>query len=147
MRRLFKVLCSIFLASSISAPIDTLANFEKDMNEANEEQVGQACDSDNYHLSLVVGDFGLLQSQTAMTHHSDPPLIFVSDPTGKIVKNAQVVTTIVGANGRQTMCRALPFRSGYLVPTAHLSPGRYLIEAEIATDGWLLTDMFPFVKT
>lgn len=146
MKKFFQVLCSIFLASTISAPVDSLANPGDDMNDANEEQVGQPSEADNYHLSLVMGDFGLQQTRMATVRHADPPMIFVSGPTGKIVKDAQVVTTIIAANGDQMMCRALPFRSGYLIPTSQLSPGRYLLEAEIVTNGWLLTDMFSFVK-
>jgi len=147
MKKLIQILCSIFLASTISSPVDTLASPVDEMSDTNEEQVGHTSEGDNYQLSLVVGDFGLLQERTTTAHHADPPMIFVSSPNGKIVKDAQVVTTIIDANGRQTMCRALPFRSGYLVPTAHLFPGRYRIEAEIVTNGWLLTDMFNYVKT
>ncbi len=147
MKKLIKILCSIFLASTISAPIDTLARIGEDMNEANEEHIGQVSESDNYHISLVVGDFGLLQARAATTLHSDSPIMFVRSPAGKIVKDAQVVTTIINSDGAQTMCQALPSRSGYLVPTAHLLPGSYLIEAEIVTNGWLLTDIFHYVKT
>ena len=72
--------------------------------------------------------------------------MFLSDPDGKIVKNAQVVTTIVDQNGVQQMRRAKPLKGGYLVNTVYLTPGQCRLEAEVVVDGWLLTDEFQFQR-
>jgi hypothetical protein len=73
-------------------------------------------------------------------------VMFISNPDGKIVKDAQVVTTIIDQNGGQVMRRARPLKGGYLIDTAHLTPGPYRLEAEIVTNGCLLTDEFLFQK-
>jgi hypothetical protein len=44
------------------------------------------------------------------------------------------------------MRRARPLKGGYLIDTAYLAPGPYRLEAEIITDGQLLTDEFLFRK-
>jgi hypothetical protein len=146
MKKLLQILCSVFLVTTISAPVDVLANVGESMDEANEEQVGQSAQSDTYHLSLAMGDFGLLQTRTATAHQVDSPMIFISGPSGEIVRDAQVVTTMITADGCQVMRRALPFRGGYLIATGNLLPGSYLLEAEVVTNGWLLTHMFSFVQ-
>jgi len=73
-------------------------------------------------------------------------VMFISDPRGKIVKDAQVVTTVIDYAGRQLMQRALPMKGGYLIDTMQLPPGDYRLEAEIVTSGRLLTDEFVFQK-
>lgn len=72
--------------------------------------------------------------------------MFVTDARGKIIKNAQVVTTIIDRQGNQHLSRALPFKGGYLLAIDHLSTGRYRVEAEILTIGQLLTNEFRFNK-
>jgi hypothetical protein len=147
MKKIIQVLCSIFFATTLSLPVDALANPVEELDDDLESCTAQHAESDSYHLALVTGDFGLQLASTATAHRSDHPILFISDPAGKIVTDAQVITTIIEPNGVQTMNRAWPVRSGYLLSTNHLSSGRYLIEAEIITNGCLLTDTFSFVKS
>jgi hypothetical protein len=147
MKRLIQVLCSLFFATTMTVPVDALANSIEDRTDATEERAVEPATSDNYHLALVSGDFGLPLASTDSGSHTGSPLIFITDPAGKIVKNALVVTTLVGEDGEQLMNRACPFKSGYLVFTNHLMPGRYRVEAEVVTDGMLLTREFQFVNT
>lgn len=143
MKKMIQVLCSIFFATTISVPVDALANPVEEFDDDVKGSTAQYSESDDYNLALVTGDFGLQMA----SNNSNIPMIFISDPTGKMVTNAQVITTIIEPNGTQMMNRAWPFKSGYLLSTNHLSPGRYRIEAEIVTNGWLLTDAFSFMKT
>ena len=147
MKKMIQVLCSIFFATTISLPADALANPIEEFDDDIEGNTVQQAESDNYHLALVTGDFGLQLVNSSTTRGSDVPMIFISDPAGKMVTNAQVVTTIIEPNGTQVMHRAWPFKSGYLLSTNHLSPGQYQVEAEVIANGWLLTDAFSFVKT
>lgn len=146
MKKLVQILCSIFFATTISLPVDALANPEEDFNDTKDEQTVSVSEVDNYHVALVTGDFGLRLSASDKKNSQGPPLLFVSDATGKNIKDAQVVTTIIDSRGRQMMSQALPLFGGYLLLTNHLAPGRYRVEAEIVTNGWLLTDEFSFVK-
>jgi len=146
MKNLVNVLCSIFFATTLSLPAEALANPVEDLNDTIDEQVVEHSAADCYHLALLTGDFGLQLVKTGSTYNSGPPIVFTSDPTGKIVKDAQVITTIIASSGDQIMLRAWPFKCGYLVATNHLSPGRYRVEAEIVTEGRILTDEFSFIK-
>ncbi|MDX2479786.1 MAG: hypothetical protein QNK24_05560 [Desulfuromusa sp.] len=147
MKKMIQVLCSIFFATTLSLPAEALANPVEELDDDLESCTAQYAESDSYHLALVTGDFGLQLASIDTAHRSDPPMLFISDPAGKMITNAQVITTIIEPNGTQVMNRAWPFRSGYLLSTSHLSPGRHLVEAEIITNGWLLTDAFSFVKS
>lgn len=146
MKKFVQTLCSILFATAIASPSDALPTPAQDLCDSTEEQIGQPSVADNYHLRLIMGDFGIQPHENTTTHQDSSPMLFVSSPAGKIVKDAQVVMTIIAPDGQQRMCRALPFRSGYLVPTWQLAPGHYLLEAEIVTDGYLLTDLFSFEK-
>lgn len=148
MKNIFRIICSLIFATSVTLPADVLATEIDEAEGEGQEIAAEAAMSDQYQLSLVVGDFGLLSQRENDLSFSDSPLIFVSDPAGKIVKNAQVVTTIVAADGsRKSMHRSWPFKGGYLIPTHGLAAGRYFVEAEIVTDGRLLTDLFILEKS
>ena len=82
-----------------------------------------------------------------MSGQPEPMLIFITNPEGEIVKDAHVVTSIIGQNGFQVMRRARLFKGAYLIDTARLTPGNYRLEAEVVTSGWLLTDEFSFQYT
>jgi hypothetical protein len=147
MKNIFRIICSLIFATSVTLPADVLATEIDEADPDGQEIAAESAVSDQYQLSLVVGDFGLLSQRENDLSFSDSPLIFVSDPTGKIIKNAQVVTTIVAVDGTcENMHRAWPFRGGYLVPTNDLPAGRYFVEAEIITDGRLITDLFTLEK-
>ena len=147
MKKLIQILCSIFFATTISLPAEALANPAEDINDNADEQVAPASESDMYHQALVMGDFGFQFSSMQTAHNFGLPMIFINDPNGKMVKDAQVVTTIIDPDGRQLMNRAWPFKGGYLVSATELPPGQYRLEAEIITNGRLLTDEFSFVKS
>lgn len=146
MKKLMQILFSIFFATTISLPADAMVNPNEEIDDGIDEQTANSIESDNYQLAFIMGDFGLQQTNVAETTRSESPVIFVSDPAGKIVKDAQVVTTIIDENGRHLMCLAHPFKSGYLIPTYHLFPGRYRVETEVITNRVLLTEEFSFVK-
>jgi len=145
MKKLIQVLCSLFFATTMTIPVDAIANSFEDHPDVLEEMTDDPSAAGGFHLSLVTGDFGLPLGKDKASH-SGSPLIFVSDSTGKIVQDAQVITTVIGPAGSQLMNRACPFRSGYLVFTNHLLPGRCRIEAEVVIDGMLLTKEFYFVN-
>lgn len=147
MKKTIQVLCSIFFATTISLPADALTTPVEDLDDDVESCSAQHADSDNYHFALVSGDFGLQPSGANTGKLSNPPMLFISDPIGKLIADAQVITTIIEPNGRQMMNRAWPFKNGYLLATSYLPPGRYQIEAEIITNGRLLTNAFSFVKS
>ena len=72
--------------------------------------------------------------------------LFITGTDGKIIKNAQLITTIIDQHGHQQVNRALPFKGGYMLAIDHLTAGQYLVEAEIVTPGQLLTSLFRFNK-
>jgi hypothetical protein len=146
MKKVIKAVCSALCVTAMALPASALANPANELEDNIEEATVQQDQLDDYHLAFVTGDFGL---QFAMTDPNQPlgaMVMFISDPKGKIVKNAQVVTTVIDQAGRQVMQRALPMKGGYLVDTMHLPPGYYRLEAEIVAGGQLLTDEFTFQK-
>ena len=147
MKNFFKTLLSIFCAMSVSAPTTVLATTDQEFEEVTEEQESQIEDSDDYTLTFLNADFVLSRDRSDIRDQAESLIIFVADPLGKIVKDAQVVTTIVGPHGDQLMRRAHPYKGGYVINTKALTPGMYRVEAEIATNGWLLTDEFNFLRT
>jgi hypothetical protein len=148
MKKVFTALCSLLFASTLAMPADTLAssNSVQEFDDAEEEPVAEPSGSDNYNLAFVSGDFALHLSRTGGADQAETLLMFLSAPDGRIVRNAQVVTTTIDQNGFQQMQRAMPLKGGYLVDTAHLASGPYRLEAEVITDGWLLADEFHFQK-
>ena len=147
MKKLIQILCSLFFATTITVPVDALANSIEDRTDSMEERVAEYAASDNYRFALISGDFGLPLESKDKAFHSGSPQIVITDPSGKIVTSALVVTTIIGEDGEWFMNRAIPYKSGYLVFTNHLLPGRYRVEAEVVTDGMLLTREFQFLNT
>ncbi|SEA46553.1 hypothetical protein SAMN05660420_02167 [Desulfuromusa kysingii] len=148
MKKLLQVLFSIFFATTISLPAEALATPTEEIDDTVGEQTAtKASEPENYYLRFIMGNFGTQFLTEDSTPNAESPMLFVSDSMGKIVKNAHVVATIIAPDGRQMMGIAQPFRSGYLLPTHHLMPGRYRVEAEVVTNGWLLTDEFSFMKS
>ncbi|MGK2945856.1 MAG: hypothetical protein ACSLFC_14095 [Desulfuromonadales bacterium] len=146
MKKLIQALCSVFFVTAMVLPSDALANSAEEYKETSEEQAVQTGKADDYHLAFLSGDFGLQFNRTQMTDQFETLVMFISNPDGKVVKDAQVITTVIDQNGTQLMRRARPLKGGYLIDTAHLAPGPYRLEAEIVTNGWLLTDQFIFQK-
>ena len=148
MKKLIKTVCSAFCVMSITVPVNALANSQEEATDLLDEQIEQSADEsqDNnaYHMAFLTGDFGLQVAKGVAAEPIETLVLFISDPNGKIIKDAQVVNTIVDQDGRQTMSRARPYRGGYLVAIHKLPTGRYRLETEIVADGQLLTDEFIF---
>ena len=146
MKKLSKAVCSVLFATSMALPANALANPNPEFDDAAEEQVAQPCEDDQYNMAFLTGDFDMYYAKAGMTDQIGTMVMFLSGPDGKIIKDAQVVTTIIAANGTQQMRRARATKGGYLIDTANLSPGQYRLEAEIITAGRLLTDEIHFRK-
>lgn len=146
MKKLSKAVCSVLFATTMAFPANALANPTREVDDAAEEQISRSFEDEHYNLAFLTGDFDLHYSKAGMTDQIGTMVMFLSGPDGKIVKDAQVVTTIIGENGAQQMRRARPTKGGYLIDTAQLSPGRYRLEAEVITAGHLLTDEIHFQK-
>ena len=147
MKNFFKTLLSIFCAITVTAPTAVLATTGQEFEEISEECETRSTDSDDYTLTFLNADFALSLDRTDIRDQAESLIIFIADPYGKIVKDAQVVTTIVGPHDSQLMRRAHPYKGGYVINTKALTPGMYRLEAEIITNGSLLTDEFNFWRT
>lgn len=147
MKKIFKAVLSIFFALTLTSPAETLANAPLELEDECEKRESHACSPDHYQLTFLRADFGLSLDRNDVTDQGGALMMFVANPAGKIVRDAQVVTTIVAEDGRQIMARAQAYKGGYLVDTWGLASGRYRLETEIITNGWLLTDEFLFRKT
>jgi len=150
MKKVFKSMCSILCMIGLTAPINVIAAPSEEGNDIVDEQIEQSAEpdfQDSYHMAFLTGDFGLkYTSGQLLGDPVDTLLLLVSNPQGKIVKNAQVIYTIINQSGEQRMNRARPYKGGYVVGINNLNSGRYRLETEVATDGQLLTDEFYFVK-
>ncbi len=144
MKKISKALFSVFFATTMALPATVMADPAQEFDSTAEEEVNQLSEDENYNLAFLTGDFSMQFSRAGMTDQYGTLVMFLSGPDGKIVKDAQVVTTIIAQDGAQQMLRARPLKGGYMVDTAHLAAGQYRLETEIITNGWLLTDEFHF---
>ena len=147
MKRFLKTLLSVFCAMNVAAPTTLLASPGQEFEEVSEEQETQFEDSEDYKVTFLNADFALSRDRNDILAQAESMIIFITDPHGKIVKDAQVVTTIIGTHGDQLMSRAYPYKGGYVINTKSLPPGIYRLESEIITNGSLLTDEFNFRRT
>lgn len=146
MKKVIKAVCSALCVTTMAMPAPALAGPDQETEDLVEDVVTQPDQLSNYQLAFVTGDYGM---QFAITGPSQPfgaMVMFISDPNGRMVKDALVVTTIIDRDGRQMMQRASTRKGGYLIDTMQLPPGHYRMEAEIATNGHFLTDAFAFQK-
>ena len=137
MKRFLKTLLSVFCAMNVAAPTTLLASPGQEFEEVSEEQETQFEDSEDYKVTFLNADFALSRDRNDILAQAE----------SKIVKDAQVVTTIIGTHGDQLMSRAYPYKGGYVINTKSLPPGIYRLESEIITNGSLLTDEFNFRRT
>lgn len=150
MKKLIKTFCSAICVMSLTVPPNALATPPEEVVDNNEEQIEQSADKkqgDNeYRLAFLTGDFGLQPSAKVTEKPIDSLMLFISNPNGKIVKNAQVVTTIINQEGLQKMNRAWIYKGGYMIAIQHLPIGKYRLESEIIADGQVFTDELYFSK-
>jgi len=150
MKKLIRTFCSAICVMSITVPLNALATSQEEIIDLNDEQIEQSTDteqSDNeYHLAFLTGDFGLQTSDKVADKPIDTMMLFIADQDGKMVKDAQVVNTIINQEGLQMMTRARVHKGGYVVAINHLPSGQYRLESEIITGGQLLTNEFNFYK-
>lgn len=146
MKSIIKALFSVFVALTISSPIESHANPVLELNDVAEEEEVRATESDaeDYTMMFLQPDFGLSLGRNTASDQADSLMMFMTSPESKTVKNAQVVVTFISQTGEQTMARARPHKGGYFIPTASLDPGRYRLETEVIAGGWLLTDQVYF---
>ncbi len=111
-----------------------------------DEELNPPLESGNFKQAFLAGGFELLLFNTRLRGKLGTMVMFLGDPGGELVKDAQVITSIVGQSGIQQMCRAHPRKGGYLIETEHLKLDQYRLEVEIVTDGWFLTAEFYFQK-
>ncbi|WP_303720813.1 hypothetical protein [Malonomonas rubra] len=145
MKKIIQLLCSLLFATSIYCPADALVVPSEDPTDLNVEESLEVRSSEDYQVTLLEMDLGEL-SRRQSQHVPNQQMLFVCDSRGKVIKDAQVVTTLVLPNGRQLMTRAWPFVGGYLIPTSNLPAGQYRLEVEAATNGQFVTDEFIFWK-
>jgi hypothetical protein len=124
---------------------NTYPSPSKEFDDADEER-NTPLESGNFKQALLAGGFEMLLFNTHLKGKLGTMVMFLGDPGGELVKDAQVITTIVGQSGIQQMCRARPRKGGYLIETEHLKFDKYRLEVEIVTDGWFLTAEFYFQK-
>jgi len=146
MKRLMKALFSIFFALTMTTPVTVFANPDLELNDVTEEEgaLSPEIGAEDYTVMFLRSDFSLSPGRNEISDSAGSLVMFMTNPEQKIVKNAQVVVTIVSPRGEQMMLRARPSKGGYFIPTEGLTPGQYRLEAEVITDGWLLTDQINF---
>ena len=130
----------LFMTNTLSCSIEEPANID-------EKREPPPYELDKFDLTLLDGGFSLLIFKTGFLDKPGTLVVFLGDPDGEIIRDAEIITTIIDQNGIQQMGRAQPQAGGYRINTTHLRPGQYRLEVEIATYGWLLTDEFRFQVT
>lgn len=125
--------------------VNTFTSPIEEFDDADEAR-NPPLESGDFKQVLLAGGFELLLFNTRLRGKLGAMVMFLGDFGGELVKDAQVITTIVGKSGIQQMRRAHPWKGGYLIDTEYLKFGQYRLEVEIVTDGWLLTDEFYFQK-
>ena len=150
MKKFLILMCSAFCVLSITLPCVVLASPAEELLDNLEEQADQPTKKNTrgkeFHLAFVTGDFGLQMVSMEAGQPISTLLLFLSSTEGNIIKDAQVITTIIDQQGSQQSSRALPYKGGYMIAINHLPIGQYRVEAEVVTDCQLLTEEFRFNK-
>ena len=150
MKKRITLFCSTFCFLSATLPGSVMATPVEELLDPVEEQAEQCTEGENreggHHLVFVTADFRLETVSMEAGAPIGTLILYVSDKDGKIIKDAQVITTIIDGQGNQQSDRALPYKCGYLVGVDQLPIGEYLVETEIVTGGQLLTEEFRFNK-
>jgi hypothetical protein len=147
MKKLSKPLCSAFCFLSLTLPNGVSAmSLEEFFDKSGWQEEQPTEEEKEYRLAYATGDFSLEPVSMAAGKPINFLLLYVSGPDGKIIKDAQVITTIIDQHGNQQANRARPYKYGYTVAVDQLLVGQYRVEAEIITNGQLLTEEFKFNK-
>ena len=125
--------------------VNTFTSPIEEFDDADEAR-NPPLESGDFKQVLLAGGFELLLFNTRLRGKLGAMVMFLGDFGGELVKDAQVITTIVGQSGTQQMCRARPRKGGYLIEMENLELGQYRLEVEIVTAGWFLTAEFYFQK-
>jgi len=145
--KMSKLLCSMFCFLNIAIPGNLLANNLDDMVDKSDDLTDQATqEDDEYHLAFLAGNFNLESVSMEVGEPINSLLMYLSDDEGKLVKDAQVVTTFICQHGSQHALRATPYKCGYFVDINQLPVGQYRVEAEMITMAQLHTKEFMFNK-
>lgn len=143
MKKIFRTLFTVFVAVLMTSPNGALATTFQEIEETLEDRKVSSF-YDDYRLTFLDANFELTLDRSDLSDQAGSLMVFITSPDGKIVKDAQVVTTIIANDGNQIMARAQPFKGAFLIDTESLASGQYLLEAEIITNGCLLTEEFKF---
>lgn len=100
-----------------------------------------ATDDDNHQIHASTSE-GYRLSFAYAGANASALRLSVSRSDGSAVKDAQVVIALIDHRGRQHRARAAAEHGGYRIDTAPLAAELCRVEAEIITDGQLLTDHF-----
>lgn len=150
MKKSYQAMGLAFCLLSLALAGSVLATPSKTMPDSFEEQPGRSTEKDDRerdcHLFLVSGDLVLEPASLDAGKPINTFHLFIAGADGKIIRNAQVITTFIDRQGNQQSACALPFKGGYTVAIHHLPPGPYAVEAEIVAGGRLLTDRFRFSR-
>lgn len=146
MKKVIKALCSVFCIMSINLPVTALADPLEEREESGPLEEQSLCveDGDDYAFIYLRSDFGESEGSAIRARRAGNLLLYICSPDGRLVRDAQVVTSVSDGLSLRQMTRARPMLGGYLLPVSHLPTGRYHVETEIVSDGWLLTDEFDF---
>ena len=147
MRKLMKAFCSTVCVMSLAMPADVMADPTADADDIMEDHFNIPDDGEDYCMVFTRGEFDAENMSTEPAERSGSMVLFISRPDGRLVTDAQVITTLIDSQGTQTMSRARQFLGGYLIASTQLPPGSYRMEAEVITDSRLLTNEFTFKKT
>ena len=137
------ILSIVLTGKVLAVPAEESLDNLKDLADQSPAKADKGKD---FHLAFMTADFGLQLVSTEAGQPIGTLLLFLSDTNGNIIKDAQVITTIIDQQGSQQSSRALPFKGGYMIAINHLPTGQYRVEAEVVTNGQLLTEEFRFNK-
>lgn len=136
-------LCSL----SITITGNTPAASSRELSGFTEEQTLESNTRvKDCRLFFVKNNLGLQQASMDAGEPVSTLHLFVTGNDDRIIKNAQVITNLIGEDGSQQLARALPFKGGYLLAIDHLCSGEYVVEAEVIAKGEFMTDTFRFEK-
>ena len=150
MKKKVRIFCSAFCFLSVTLPGSVMATPLEAALDKFEDQAGFSAEEDSRekecHLAFVTEDFRLKSVSMQAGGAISTLLLYVSNKDGKIIKDAQVITTIIDQQGTQQSARARSYKYGYMVAIDHLPIGQYRVETEIVTGGQLFTEEFMISK-